>query len=98
MNPFSFAKGIREMACQILIAQSPLRKALERGAIPKRLRAKKYFKEAVLLFGIQAKAKGEKIPHILQNSVSADLLPWWPKRPKKRYRGSALRNVPQNRT
>jgi hypothetical protein len=83
MNPFSFAKGIKEITCQILIAQFPLRKALERGAIPKRLRAKKYFKEATLLFGIQAKAKGEKMPRILQNAVSADLLPWWPKRPEK---------------
>jgi hypothetical protein len=79
MNPFSFAKGIREITCQILIAQSPLRKALERSAIPKRLRSKKYFKEAVLLFGIQAKAKGEKIPHFFRNVVPSDLLSGWPK-------------------
>jgi hypothetical protein len=67
------------MAYQILIAQSALRKALERGAIPKRLRAKKYFKEAVLLFGIQAQAKNERVPHLLRHAVVPNFLPWWPK-------------------
>jgi hypothetical protein len=45
---------------------------------------KKYFKEAVLLFGIEAQAKGEKVPRILQNAVPSDLLPWWPKELKRR--------------
>jgi hypothetical protein len=48
--------------------------------IPKRLRTKKYFKEAVLLFGIEAQAKGQKTPRILQNAVPSNLLPWWEKR------------------
>jgi hypothetical protein len=46
---------------------------------------KKYFKEAVLLFGIEAQAKGEKVPRILQNTVSSDLLSWWPKEIKRRH-------------
>jgi poly(A) polymerase len=88
MNPFSFAKGIKEMACQILIAQSALSKALKRGAIPKRLRAKKYFKEAVLLFRIKAKAKGEKIPYLFRNAVPSDLFSGWPKDSRKNQRFS----------
>jgi hypothetical protein len=67
------------MASQILMAQSTLKKAIQRGMIPKRLKMKKYFKEAVLLYGIEAQAKGEKVPHLLRNAVPSDLLPWWPK-------------------
>jgi hypothetical protein len=40
---------------------------------------KKYFKDAVLLFGIEAQAKGEKVPRMLRNTVPSDLLSWWPK-------------------
>lgn len=86
MNPFSFPKGVKEMACQILIAQSTLKRAIERGAIPKRLRMKKYFKEAVLLFGIEAQGKKEKVPRLLRNTVPSDLLPWWPKKFRRRRR------------
>ncbi len=84
LNPYSFPKGIKEMASQILIAQSILKKVIERGTLPKRLKMKKYFKEAVLLYGIEAQAKGEKVPHFLRNAVPSDLLPWWPKGWKKR--------------
>jgi poly(A) polymerase len=85
-TPFSFPRGAKEMACQILVAQSNLKKVIQKGMIPKKLRMKKYFREAVLLFGIDAHAKGEKVPRILRNTVPSDLLPWWPKESKRRYR------------
>jgi hypothetical protein len=85
LTPFSFPRGAKEMAYQILTAQSNLKRSIQTGALPKRLRMKKYFKEAVLLFGIEAQGKGEKIPRILQNTVSSDLLPWWPKEMKRRH-------------
>ena len=79
LAPFSFPRGAREMASQILIAQSNLKRSIKHGVIPKRLRMKKYFKEAVFLFGIEAEAKGERAPRLLRNAVPPDLLPWWPK-------------------
>jgi hypothetical protein len=79
LTPFSVPKKTKEMASQILVAQSYLRKAINRGMIPKRMRMKKYFREAVLLFGLKAQAKGEKVPRMIQNTVPSDLLPWWPK-------------------
>ena len=85
-TPFSFPRGARETAYQILMAQSIIKKAIQKGVIPKRLRMKKYFKEAVLLFGIEAQAKREKAPRILRNAVPSDLLPWWPKEFKRRRR------------
>ena len=85
LTPFSFPRGTKETAYQILVAQSNIKKALQKGVISKRLRMKKYFKEAVFLFGIEAQAKGEKTPRILQNAAPPDLLPWWPKSLKKRY-------------
>ena len=81
---FSIPKGIKEMASQILMAQWNLRKSMERGMIPKSLRMKKYFQEAVLLFGILAQAKREKVPRLLQNAVPSGLLPWWPKESRRR--------------
>ena len=86
LTPFSFPRGTKEMACQILMAQSNLKKSIHKGVIPKRLRMKKYFKEAVLLFGIEAQANGEKVPRILQNAVPSGLLPWWPKGLKREHR------------
>jgi poly(A) polymerase len=86
LTPFSFPRGAKEMACQILMAQSNLKKAIQKGVIFKKLRMKKYFKEAVLLFGIEAQAKAEKTPRILQSAVPSDLLPWWPKEFKRRRR------------
>jgi len=87
VGPFSFPRNAKETAIQILIAQGIIRKAMDRGGIPKRLRMKKYFKEAVLLFGIEAEAKGEKTPRLLRNAVPPNLLPWWPKEPRgKRHR------------
>ncbi len=86
LTPFSFPRGSKEMACQILMAQSIIKKTLQKGIIPKRLRMKKYFKEAVLLYGVEAKAKGENVPRILRNAVPSDLLPWWPKETRRRYR------------
>ncbi len=79
LTPYSFPKGTKEMASQILMVQSTLKKAIQRGVIPKRLKMKKYFKEAVLLYGIEAQAKGQKVPHLLRSAVPSDLLPWWPK-------------------
>lgn len=85
LTPFSFPRGAKEMAYQTLTIQSNLKRSIQTGVLPKRLRMKKYFKEAVLLFGIEAQAKGEKVPRILQNTVSSDLLPWWPKEIKRRH-------------
>jgi len=56
---------------------------------------KKYFREAVLLYGMVAEAKGEKVPPVLRNAVSFDLLPWWPQKVKRegrkrRYRRESL--------
>jgi poly(A) polymerase len=85
LTPFSFPRGSKEMASQILMAQSNLKKSIQKGVILKRLRMKKYFKEAVLLFGIEAQAKGEEVPRILQNAVPFNLLPWWPKELKRRH-------------
>jgi len=86
LTPFSFPRGTKEMACQILMAQSNLKKSIHKGVIPKRLRMKKYFKEAVLLFGIEAQANGEKVPRILQNAMPSGLLPWWPKEFRRKRR------------
>jgi poly(A) polymerase len=85
LTPFSFPRGSKEMAYQILVAQWNIRRSIQKGVIFKKLRMKKYFKEAVFLFGIEAQAKGEKIPRILRNAVPSDLLPWWPKELKRRY-------------
>jgi poly(A) polymerase len=84
LTPFSIPKGIKEMVSQILMAQSNLKKSIQKGTIPKRLRLKKYFKEAVFLFGIEAQAKGERPPRILQNAVPSNLLPWWPRERERR--------------
>src|SRR4030043_1702683 len=86
LTPLSFPRGSKETAYQILMAQSIIKKAIQKGVIPKRLRMKKYFKEAVLLFGIEAQAKGEKVPRILRNAAPSDLLPWWPKAFRRRRR------------
>jgi poly(A) polymerase len=77
--PFSFPKGPKEAAFQILLTQLRLERAVQLGGIPKRLRMKKYFREAVLLYGILAEAKRERVPPVLRNAVPWDLLPWWPK-------------------
>ncbi len=84
LTPFSFPRAAREMAFQFLLAQSIVKKSSRNGVIPKRLRMKKIFKEAVLLFGIEAQAKGERVSRILQNAAPPDLLPWWPKKLKKK--------------
>jgi poly(A) polymerase len=86
LNPFSFPKGTKEMAAQILIAQGNLKKSLRRGGIPKRLKMKTYFQEAVLFFGMEAQARGETVPRLLRHAVPSDLLPWWPKGFKRRRR------------
>jgi poly(A) polymerase len=84
LNPFSFPRRVKEMTFQILLAQLTLRRSLRWGVIPKRLRMKKYFQEAVLFFGIEAQAKGEKVPRLLRNAVPSDLMLWWPKESRKR--------------
>ena len=83
--PFSFPRGSKEVAFQILLTQPGLERALQRGGIPKRLRMKKYFREAVVLYGILAEAKREKVPPVLRNAVPWDLLPWWPQKPGRRH-------------
>jgi len=83
LTPYSFPRGPKDMASQILIAQLNLKKLVKNGVIPKKLRMKKYFKEAVLLFGIEAEAKGERVSRMLQNVAPHDLLPWWRKERKK---------------
>jgi poly(A) polymerase len=86
LTPFSFPRGAKEMAYQILTAQSNLKRSIQTGVIPKRLRMKKYFKEAVLLYGIEAQAKKEKVPRLVRSAVPSDLLPWWPKGFRRRWR------------
>ena len=98
---FSIPRGIKEMAYQVLMAQSILGKAIQRGVVPERMRIKKYFQEAVLFLGIEAEAKGEKVPPFLRRSVPYDFLPWWPKEVRdfrRRRRRSGRRNVPQSGT
>jgi hypothetical protein len=98
LTSFSFPRGAREMAYQILVAQSHIKKSIQKGVIFKKLRMKKYFKEAVLLFGIEAQAKGENVPRILRNAVPPDFLPWWPIELKKKDRRLRWRSVRQNGT
>jgi len=95
LTPFSFPRGAKEMAYQIMVVQCNIKKSIQRGVIFKKLRMKKYFKEAILLFGIEAQAKGEKVPRILQNAMPPDFLPWWPKELKRRDRRLRWRSVPQ---
>jgi poly(A) polymerase len=85
LTPFSFPRRAKEMACQILMAQSNIKKSIQMGMIFKKLRMKKYFKEAVFLFGITAQAKGEKTPRVLRNAVPHDFLPWWPKELRRHH-------------
>lgn len=98
LTPFSVPKGIKEMTSLILLVQSYLKKAIDRGIIPRRMRTKKYFQEAVLLFGLEAQARGEEVPRLLRNAVPSDLLPWWPKELKKRYRRPRWRIAPKKGT
>jgi poly(A) polymerase len=85
--PFSFPKEAKETAFQILSIQPSLERAIQRGGVAKRLRMRKYFKEAVLLYGILAEAKGERVSAILRNALPSGLLPWWPKREEPPHRG-----------
>ncbi len=98
IGPFSFQKGAREVACQILIAQAVLKKAMDRGMLPKRLRTKKYFQEAVLFLGIESQAKGERVPRIIRNAVPPELLPWWPREFRRRRRRPGRRFPPTSST
>lgn len=86
LTPFSFPRAVKEEIYQILMSQWNLKKAIQQGVISKRLKMKKYLREAVLLFGIEAQAKKEKVPSMIRKAVSSDLLPWWPEETKKRYR------------
>jgi len=87
---FSVPKGTKEMVYQILMAQPFLQRAIRRGAIPKRMRRKKYFQEAILFFGIEAHARGEKVSPFIRYAVPSDLLPWWPKRDETSPRPSRI--------
>ncbi|MGQ9647635.1 MAG: polynucleotide adenylyltransferase PcnB [Thermodesulfobacteriota bacterium] len=93
LAPFSFPRGPKEVAFQILVTQPSLERAVQRGGISKRLRMKKYFKESVLLYGILAEAKKERVPSVLRSAVPSDLLPWWPKEKRKRRRHSRFRKT-----
>lgn len=85
-NPLSIPRGPKEMAIQVLTAQSNLKYFIQKGMLPKRIRAKKYFQEAVLFFGIEAEANCRKVPAMIRRAVPLDLLPWWPKEPWGRKR------------
>ncbi len=61
LSPFSFPKGWKEEAFQILITQPMLERAIQRGGIPKRLRRRKCFREAILFNRMLAEARGEKV-------------------------------------
>jgi poly(A) polymerase len=94
VGPFSFPRGTKEMALQILIAQPLLMKAVQRGGTLRRLRTKKYFNDAVIYLGIEAEARGERVPAALRHTVPVDFLPWWPRdlgkrRPRHRHRRRA---------
>ncbi len=98
LAPYSFPRGAREMASQILIAQPNLKRSIKYGVIPKKLRMKKYFKESVFLFGIEADANGERAPRVLQNAMPPDFLPWWPKKLRRKDRRSRERDALQTET
>jgi poly(A) polymerase len=82
-GPFSFPKGPREMAALILTAQPILHQAALKGAVPKRLSTKRYFPEALLYLGIEAKARGGEVPRPLRQAAPASFLPWWPAEAEK---------------
>lgn len=95
LNPFSFPRGTKESAIQVLMAQSNLRYYAQKGMLPKRVRTKKYFKDAVFFFGLQAEVMGEKVPRLIRNAVPSGFLPWWPKAFRgRRNRGFEGRNRP----
>jgi len=75
LNPFSFPKAPKEAAIQVLTAQSNLKFSIQKGVVPKRFRMKKYFKEAVLFFGIEAEATGRKVPPMIRRAVPSSFLP-----------------------
>jgi len=75
LTPYSIPRGIKEIVSQILVAQSSLRKSLKKGAFPKRLRMKKYFEDAVLFWGIEARAKGRMLPNLLRKAMPFGFLP-----------------------
>ena len=83
--PYSFPRAVKESAAQILIAQLNLKKWLRHGSISRKLKTKGYFKEAVLYLGIEAQAKGERVPHLLRRAVPDDFLPWWPRESRRRH-------------
>ena len=85
-NPFSIPRGTKEQAIQMLTAQINLKHSLRKGGLPKRFRAKKYFKEAVLFFGLEAEATGKETPRLIRQTMPSGFLPWWPKELKKRPR------------
>ena len=91
-TPFSIQRAIKEAAAQILVAQAVLGKAVQYGMVPRRLRTKGYFQEALLFYGIEAEARGEKVPRVLRTAGPSDLLPWWPKEFKRRHRRPSRRS------
>jgi poly(A) polymerase len=97
LDTFSFPKEMKEIATQILIAQATIKRALQKGVIPKRVRLKRYFQEAVLFYGIEAHAKGREMPFLLRQVIPSDLLPWLPKGVqdirKKRHRPPRRRHT-----
>ncbi len=84
LAPYSFSRGSKEEASQILIAQRILRKFLSQGLLPRRIRIKKYFQEAAIFLGIVAQARGERVSHLLHQAFPPEFLPWWPKEYKRR--------------
>ena len=75
LNPFSFPRSSKETTIQVLTAQSTLRHVIQTGVVPRRLWKKKYFKEAVLFFGIEAEATRRNIPAMIRRTMPRDFLP-----------------------
>ncbi len=98
-SPFSIPREPKEMAIQILTAQSNLNHYLQRGKLPKRFRSKKYFKNAVLFYGLEAEATGRKTPRLLRQALPSGFLPWWPRegRKSKRRRRSSEGDLTSSR-
>jgi len=86
LTPYSFPRGPKEGAAQLLMVQASLIKALRHGVIPRRMRMKRYFQDAVLLHALLAQARGEVVPRLLRRAAPPDFLPWWPKDFPRRHR------------
>lgn len=81
------SKRNTEGACQLLGAQFILQNALGRGAVPKNLRQKFYYPEAIVLYEIGAAARGESLPRIFRETQPRDADRPGRRRGRRRRRG-----------